>query len=102
VTKRCDPNDRHAELLAVALRLAAADGWKTLTHNAVATAAGVSQGLVVARLGTKQQMLRDVMRAAVRERVVRVVAEGLAAGDRQAKRADAGLRALAGEWVRSA
>lgn len=99
---RTDPNVRTAELLDVALRQAAATGWKTLTHDAVATAAGVSRALVVLRLGTKDQMLRSVMRAAVRERSVRVVAEGLAARDRHAMRADQGLRELAAEWVRSA
>lgn len=97
---RLDPKRRTDELLAVALRLAAANGWRTLTHADVAQAAGVSPGLVVARLGTKTSMLRDVMRAAVREGVVAVVAEGLAVSDKQAMRADEQLRERAAQWVR--
>lgn len=102
MTHRTEPSVRAEQLLDVALKLAAANGWRTLTHAAVASAAGVSQGLVVARLGTKAQMLRDVMRAAVRTRTVAVVAEGLALQDRQACKADEGLRALAAAWVKNA
>ena len=99
---RLEPEARTAELLEVALRLAAADGWRKLTHSVIARAAGVSQGLVVARLGTMEQVRRSVMRLAVKRRTVAVVAEGLAVRDRHAMKADAELRALAAEWVRAA
>lgn len=93
------PNDRTRELLAVALRLAAADGWRSLTRESIALAAGVSPGLVSARLGTMEQLRRSVMRAAVTQRCVAVVAQGLAMRDKQALKADAELRALAAAWV---
>lgn len=96
---RSDPADRTRELLGVALHLAAAHGWRSLTRESIALAAGVSPGLVSARLGTMEALRRSVMRAAVRERVVAVVAEGLCARDRQAMRADETLRALAAAWV---
>jgi len=99
MTQRLDPAARTAELITVALRVAQATGWRTLTHAAVAAEAGVSQGLVVARLGTKAEMLRSVMRAAVRDGVVPVVAEGLAAGDKHARRADRELRARVLKWM---
>lgn len=102
MTQHIDPKQRTADLIAIALRLASANGWRTLTHAAVASAAGVSQGLVVARLGTKNHLLRSVMRAAVAERCVPVVAEGLALKDRHAQRADADLRERAAAWVRQA
>lgn len=102
MTDRMTPKNRTTALLEVAVRLAARDGWRTLTHADVASAAGVSQGLVVARLGTKTEMLRSVMRAAVAHGVVPVVAEGLAMGDRHAKRADESLRELAAQRVRGA
>lgn len=101
-TERMNPEQRTNELLAVALRVAAARGWRTMTHADVAQAAGVSQGLVVARLGTKQQMLRAVMRRAVAEGSVAVVAEGLALKDKHALRADEALRERAAAWVRGA
>lgn len=99
---RTTPAVRTAALLAVALTLAERSGWRMLTHDAVATAAGVSRGLVIARLGTKTEMLRSVMRVAVRERCVRVVAEGLALGSAAALKADAQLRNAAADAVRSA
>ena len=102
MTERLTPKDRTNELLDTALDLAVKHGWRALTHASVAQAAGVSQGLVVARLGTKTELLRDVMRRAVNRGVVAVVAEGLAVGDRQAKRAGAALREAAAQHVRGA
>jgi AcrR family transcriptional regulator len=93
------PPDRTRALLAVALKLAAADGWSKLTREAIALAAGVSPGLISARLGTMDALRRSVMRAAVRERCVAVVAQGLAVRDKQAMRADPALRAAAAAWV---
>ena len=100
MTERLPHPERTADLLTVGLRLAAASGWRTLTREAIARAAGVSPALVSARLGTADAMRRSVMRAAVRERVVRVVAEGLVARHPAALRADGELRALAAAWVR--
>ena len=102
MTQRQDPIARTNDLLDTALQLAVDHGWRSLTHHGVAVAASVSNGLVVARLGTKQDMLRAVMRRAVNRGVVPVVAEGLAVGDKHACRAGEALRAAAGEWVRSA
>lgn len=94
-----NPTDRTRELLAVALKLAAAEGWRSLTRDGIARAAGVSYALVTHRLGSMDAIRRSVMRAAVRERCVAVVAQGLAVRDRQAMRADDELRALAAAWV---
>lgn len=96
------PKQRTEELLTVALRLASADGMAAVTHDAVASAAGVSRALVICRLGTMTDVRRSVMRAAVRERCVPVVAEGLARKDKHALKADAELRELAAAWVRAA
>lgn len=99
---RTDPKQRTKELLRVALRLAAAKGMDCLTHDAVAQAAGVSRPLVIARLGTMTELRRSVMRAAVEERCVPVVAEGLARKDKHAQKADGALRDLAAAWVKAA
>lgn len=90
---KLDPKVRTEQLLDVALSLAATEGFGTLTRDGIARAAGVSGGLVTQRLGTMEQMRRSVMRRAVAQRVVRVVAEGLVAGDKHAQRADDALRA---------
>jgi hypothetical protein len=96
---RLDPNARTAALLDIAVNLAAADGWRTLTREAIALAAGVSPALVSLRLGTADAMRRSVMRQAVKRRIVRVVAEGLAMDDKHARKADESLKRLAAEWV---
>lgn len=99
MTKRIEPEARSSQLLDVAVNLAAANGWQALTREGIAKAAGVSPGLVSARLGTMEALRRSVMRAAVRQRIVRVVAEGLVAGDKHAAKADPELKALAAAWV---
>lgn len=99
MTHRHDPVDRTRELLAVALKLASRTGWRTLTRDAIAEAAGVSPALVSVRLGTVDAMRRSVMRQAVVEHCVPVVAEGLVAGDKHARKAGDALRKAAQEWV---
>lgn len=99
---RLDPKTRTKQLLDVAINLAAANGLQSLTRDAIASAAGVSAGLVSVHLGTMESLRRSVMRAAVKRRVVRIVAEGLVARDPHAMKADAELKALAGAWVSGA
>lgn len=93
MTERLSPNVRTDQLLDVALDLAARDGYASLTRDGIAAAAGVSGGLVTARLGTMEAIRRSVMRRAVQRRVARVVAEGLVARDAHAGKADDALRA---------
>lgn len=91
--------ERAAALLQAALDLAARQGWHSLTHESIATVAGVSPSLVKVRLGTIADVRRAVMRAAVKQRCVRVVAQGLAVNDRAARAADYLLRRDCGRWV---
>ena len=91
--------DRTSSLLAVALLLAAQDGWRDLTRDALARTAGVSPALVSERLGTMDALRRSLMRAAVKQRVVSIVAEGLLARHPQALKADAALRAECAAWM---
>lgn len=97
--KRLDPIVRTAELLRVALEVAEARGWRLMTRECIAVAAGVSPALVSARLGTMAALRRSVMRAAVKQRVVPVVAEGLATGDDQARKAPDELKRLAADHL---
>jgi AcrR family transcriptional regulator len=97
--RRLDPAVRTAELLSVALEVASARGWRQMTRDCIAVAAGVSPALVSARLGTMDALRRSVMRAAVKQRVVSVVAEGLAVGDAQARKASDELKRLAADHL---
>ena len=96
---RLDPKKRTEELLDVALRLAEKNGLHALTRDSIAAEAKVSPALVTARLGTMEAMRRSVMRAAIRHRCLRVVAEGIVSGDKHARKADPSLRQAAAEWV---
>lgn len=97
--KRLPPSLRTAELLSVAVSVAEVRGWRTMTRDCIAVAAGVSPALISARLGTMEALRRSVMRAAVKHRVVAVVAEGLSIGDAQAQKAPDDLKRLAAEYL---
>ena len=97
--KRTDPTVRIEALLTAALEVAEAKGWARMTRECIASAAGVSPALVSLRLGTMDALRRSVMRAAVRRRCVPVVAQGLAAGDPHARRADDELKREAAGFV---
>jgi hypothetical protein len=94
--------DRAAGLLAAALDLAEKHGVHSLTHEAVGLAADASASLVKVRLGTIGAVRSAVMREAVKQRRVRIVAEGLVARNRYARKADEALRNECAEWVRRA
>lgn len=89
------PSERKAEILQAALHCAAKHGFTTFTREHVANAAGVSPASVNVYFHTMANLRRDVMRAAVRDRVLGVVAQGLVMRDRHALKAPADLRAEA-------
>jgi hypothetical protein len=90
--KRLPPEARGLILLDVAVREAKKHGLANLKRVQVATAAGVSEALVSARLGTMINLRRAVMRQAVANGDLRIVAEGLASRDPIAMKAPAELR----------
>lgn len=91
-TKRLTPEFRRAQLLLIATRLAERGNYRTVTRAAVATRAKVAESLVSYYLGTVAQMRARVMREAVGAGNARIVAQGLAAGDRMARKASAAVR----------
>ncbi len=97
--KRLEQKARMQQLIDAALALSERHGYANVTHDAVAEAAKVSRGLVVHYLGTAPNMRRDIMRAAISRSVVRVVAQGLAAGDRHAAKASPELKRKASKLV---
>ena len=99
MTKHIPTAARTSALLDVAVQQAQRHGWRALTRDQVAEAAGVSTGLVSARLGTMDALRRSVMRAAVQRRIVPIVAEGLLARDKHAGRADEELRLAVANWL---
>lgn len=99
---RLPKTQRRAELLDAAVRIAERLGADKVTHDAVANECGVTRTLVVHYFGTAPQLRRDVMRAAVKRRIVPIVARGIALRDSHALKADDELRdACAAHLMRS-
>lgn len=90
--KRLPPKARGQILLEVALRQAKIHGLARVTREQIATAADVSPALVSARLGTMVNLRRSVMRHAVAEGELKVIAEGLVTRDPIATKAPEDLR----------
>jgi AcrR family transcriptional regulator len=94
-TRSSDPKQRKEEILEAALKLATKHGYKNLTRHAVADAAGCSIALVSHYFNTFAQLERAIMRAAVTQQVLPIVAQGIARQDGQALKAPFELRKAA-------
>lgn len=96
-----DRRQRQAQILAAAIEEAKVDGYQWVRRELVAKRAGVSVGLVNSYYGTMIQLKRAVMRAAVEQRIVPLVAQGLADGNEHALKADADLKAQAAQHLQA-
>lgn len=90
--ERLAPDVRKENLIVAALAVAKRDGFSSLTRASIANEAECSTGLVTNYLGTMPQLKRTVMRAAITNEVVEVVAEGIALRDKQALKAPDALK----------
>jgi hypothetical protein len=94
VTKsRVNAKDRKKQILTAAVDLAQAEGFHHITREGVAAAAGVSEGLVSKHFGTMAALRRAVMRAAINQEILEIVAQGLSIGDPCAIKAPDALKA---------
>jgi AcrR family transcriptional regulator len=95
--KRMHPKVRTGLILSAAVKLAekAPGGYRALSRDQIAESAGVSPGLVSFYLGTMDAVRRSIMRAAIAEKNLKVIAQGLGAGDTYAKKAPPELKAAA-------
>ncbi len=85
--KRALPGIRKAHILEAAIELAKVHGYKNVTQNGVAEKAGISGGLVSRYFSTMNQLRKEIMRKAVLDSTLEIIAQGLASGDPQAKNA---------------
>lgn len=92
VDQRMKPGDRQRMLIDTALTLAAKVGYKNVTMDALTTAAGVSRTLYARYFTNVDQFRVAVMRAAVKQRVLPVIAQGVVARDPHAMKAPLELR----------
>jgi AcrR family transcriptional regulator len=95
MTMRQDPADRKASILAAAVRISHSYGYHRITRANVAGAAQCSEALVSSYFGTMTQLRRAVLRTAIAQRDLVIVAQALAAKDPHVMKASQELRQTA-------
>ena len=90
--KKLGPDVRSAQILAAAVKLAKRDGYLNVTREGIAEAAEVSAGLVSKYLGTMPEIRERIMREAVANEVLPIIAAGVSTRHRIAMRAPLALR----------
>ena len=79
--KRMLPEDRKAEILSAAVSLAQVSGYRALTREQVAAAAGVSPGAITFYFYHMDLLRSEVVTEAVRQGLSAIVAEGIVSGE---------------------
>lgn len=92
---RQDPADRKASILDAAIRISHSYGYQRITRANVAGAARCSEALVSSYFNTMVQLRRAVLRAAIAERDLVIIAQALAAKDPHVMKAPYELRQTA-------
>lgn len=92
---RLAPKERNASILDAALRMARLHGYQRITRADIAMAAECSEALVSSYLGTMIAVRRAVIRAAIKQKDLIVLAQALAAKDAHAQKAPENLRRAA-------
>lgn len=90
-----NPKVRSKLILEAAITCATKKGFRAFSRQEVATAAGVSDGLVSARLGSMEDVRSAVMREAIKRGLHQIVLAGLVEGHRTALRAPAKVKEAA-------
>lgn len=91
---------RSKEILAASLDLAESKGFNRVTRTDVAEATGLGAGTVNLHFGNMEKLRRAIMRAAIRQKRLRVIAQGLALQDPIAMGISDDLRQLAADSIK--
>jgi len=92
VKSRVLPEQRRQQILLVAVDLAIKHGYIKLTRQQIAQQAGVTDSLVTKYFSTMPKLRRDILRYAVRNEILPVIAQGLANNDPHVKKASEALK----------
>jgi len=87
------------DILEAALQLALEIGYDKLRRDNIVAKAGVSQGLITYHFGTVEKLRREVMREAIRRKLVPIVAHGIAMRDINALKAPLALKRQATKYL---
>jgi AcrR family transcriptional regulator len=90
---RKQPKERKDQLLTEALILSKELGYSHITRDGVANRAGVSYGLVTRYFDSIDNLKRLVMKKAIKEEVVEIIAQGLVRKDPLTKKLNPQLKA---------
>ena len=92
---------RRDQIVEAALVLAASPGctWQSVTRDQIGHVCGITGQAVMWHFSTMAQLRRSIMRAAVRRENLAVIAQGLAAGDAQARKAGRAVQRRALESI---
>lgn len=97
--RRLEPETRRNEILEAALSEAKKSGFHSLSILGVAVKADCSRALIHTYFNTVSQLKRAVMRQAIKNENLLIVAQGLVAGDTTARKAPDWLQQKALESV---
>lgn len=92
---RLAPEQRKSEILAAAMVVAHKVGFANMTRDQVATQAKCAAGAVSMYFNTMPQLRRAVMREAIQQQDLTIIAEGVALRDKNAMKAPPELRSKA-------
>jgi AcrR family transcriptional regulator len=90
--ERKDPTERKQELLEVAIHLAKETGYSHITRNEIARRAGVAYGLVTSYFKTIDNLKKMVVKEAIKQEIVQIIAEALARKEPLTRRLTPALR----------
>lgn len=97
--KKLKPEVRKAQILAAACDLAIDIGYANVRRDNIAKAAGVAMGTVNKYFSTMTQLRGDLMRYAVKNELLPIIAQGLACRDKHALKAPRDLQNRAVEQM---
>jgi AcrR family transcriptional regulator len=89
---RQNPLERKASILDAALRMSRLHGYQNVTRADISGAAGCSEALVSSYFGTMPTLRRTVVRAAIKQRDLGIIAQALVAKDPHAQKVPVELR----------
>jgi len=84
--RRMNHDERAAQLLDAAIRVARKVGYQTMTRGAIAAEAGCTAPLLNAYFGGVEELRNAVVDHAIQSRDLRIIAQLLAVGDPRTRR----------------
>lgn len=86
------PDDRKNELLSEAIELSKEIGYSHITRDGIAERAGVSYGLVTRYFQSMDNLKRLVLKQAIHDEILEIIAQGLVLKDPLTKRLPSELK----------